>query len=118
MATLRTAKCIPLRLHNLATNKDLLYVSLHHSRPERQQREEQRALAAFVEREESSPDGFDMVIIGGDTNAPPNVVRRWGLANTSILIEEREPVRFISNITIAVELAVFLSMNRIDQIYE
>ena len=106
MATLRTAKCIPLRLHNLATNKDLLYVSLHHSRPKRQQ------------REESSPDGFDMVIIGGDTNAPPNVVRRWRPANTSILIEEREPVRFISNITIAVELAVFLSMNRIDQIYE
>ncbi len=92
MATLTAAKCSPIRLNHLATKTNILYVAIHHSRTQREQREEQRALSAFVEGEESSPGGFDTVIIGGDTNAPPSVVRRWKPANTSILIDERGPV--------------------------
>ena len=58
-----------------------------------------------------------MVIIGGDTNAPPNVVRRWGLANTSILIEEREPVttrsrKRLDNIIYSDKMSVEFSVYR------
>lgn len=90
--TLRKAKCIPIRLQHQATNENILYISIHHSRTKNQQKEEQRAVATFVEQEESSSDGFDIVIIGGDTNTSPSVVREWQPANTSILIEENDCV--------------------------
>ena len=105
---LEKAKCIPIRLNDTTTNKSVLYISLHHSRNKTQQQLEQKALATFVEREESSPEGFDAVIIGGDTNVKPDVVKKWKPANTSILITKNDPPRLISNIMSEQGMAISL----------